>query len=224
MLWQQAPDGVPPQQLASLAVARDGRLALALAGSDRWRESQGYIFMAAELPGATLDGSDLDPALAALALRVFGCPARVQSSRHIYGPSAAHAIDRLPPMPDERPVPLLRLERGTPLDTAGTVGLRRVELRCYLARLESGPVPVPEIAGILWAAPAALRSVMRGLPFADLLALRGVEWQPTAGHALPDDAFVYVPGEYGERHLVRIAAKYGPAALFQNDGAPSEGD
>lgn len=224
MLWQQASDDVPPQRLVSLAVARDGRLALAVAGSDRWRESQGYVFMPAELPGATLDGPDLDPALAALALRVFGRPARVQSSRHIYGPSAAHAIDRLAPMPDERTVPLLRLERGTPLDTGGTVGLRRVELRCYLGRLEGDPAPAPEIAGILWTAPAALRSAMRGLPFADLLALRGIEWQPRADHALPDDAFVYVPGEYGERHLVRIAAKYGPAALFQAEGAPPEGD
>lgn len=220
--WTDAPgEAMPPLRLVSLAMAREGKLALTLAGPDRWHENQGYVFMPAEIPGATLEGPDLDGALAALALRRFGRHARIQSSRYVYGPSAAHAIDRLPMAPGERPVPLLRLERGTPLDempAEGMPGLRRVEVRCYLARLEGegALAPAPEVAGVLWVAPGALRSVMRGMPLAEVLTLRGVEWRPGSRLALPEDAFVYVPAEYGERHLVRIAAKYGPSALFQD--------
>lgn len=226
MRWKAAPgdDALPPLRVTALVVTRDGKLALTLAGPDRWHESQGYVFMPAELPGVALDDADeaddLPGTRAALALRAFGCPVPIQSSRCVYGPSTAHAIDRLSREPDEHPAPLLRLERGTPLAAADGLGLRRVELRCFLARLSGDPLPVPDVAGILWLTPASLRSAMRGLPFADLVALRGVEWHPAGHYALPDEAFLYVPGEYGERHLVRIAAKYGPAALFQDGEAP----
>lgn len=221
----------PTLRLVSLVVARQSRVALALAGADRWRENQGYIFMPAELPGAALESAvaatecDLLSALDGLAHHVFGQSATVMSSRQVYGPSAAHAIDRLTAATDERPVPVLRLERGAPLDTvaAGGPGLRRVELRAYLARLEGEPVAGEGLAGILWISPAALRTVMRGMQLAEALALPGVAWQPAAGCALPDEAFVYVPGEYGERHLVRVAAKYGAPALFQDDVEPKRG-
>lgn len=228
----------PPQRLVALAVARRGKLALALAGSAHWHETSAYVLMPAAIPGAALSGAGhpetVLETLDALARRAFGRPADVVASRHTYGPSAAHAIDRLPADPAERLVPLLRLERGTPLSEADAendmsapggpglgLGLCRVELRCYLAGLDGEPEAAggPDgPVGFLWVTPGALRAVMRGMPFAEALALPGVEWQPAPDVALPEEAFVYVPGEYGERHLVRIAAKYGPGALFQDGG------
>ena len=207
----------PPLRLVALALMRRGKVALVLAGPDGWHENSSYVFMSAALPGVMLESTaDLAATLDTLALDAFGQTAQVVSSRRVYGPSAAHAIDRLAADPDERPVPLLRLERGTLFESSRGSGLRRVELRTYLARLDGEPVAASGAAGILWVAPAALRSVLRGMPFAEVLALPGVEWAPAAAVAVPDEAFVYVPADYGERHLVRIAAKYGPAALFQD--------
>lgn len=229
-----AHDTRPPQRLVGLAAARQGKLALVLAGPAHWHDTSAYTFMPAAIPGSPLDAAGLGATLDTLAHRAFGCPVHIVSSRCVYGPSAAHAIDRLQREPSESPAPLLRLERGTPLEAGDDVPpeplepleppvLRRVELRTYLARLEGEPAASggpreAAGAGILWIAPAALRAVMRGMPLADALALPGVAWQPAPAVTLPDEPFVYVPGDYGERHLVRIAAKYGPEALFQ-DGA-----
>jgi hypothetical protein len=213
------PDAQPPQRLVALAVARRGKLALVLAGPDRWHESVSYVFIPAAFPGATLAGDgDLAATLEALAQESFGQPAQVISSACVYGPSPAHAIDRLAAEPDERIIPLLRLQRRTPLDTPEGPGLRRIELSVYLARVDDELRAAGGAAGILWVAPPSLRAVLRGMPFAEVVALPGVAWVPASTVALPEEAFVYVPADFGERHLVRIAAKYGQAALFQDDG------
>ena len=213
------PDTQPPQRLVALALARRGKLALVLAGPDRWHESVSYVFMPAAFPGATLASDrDLAATLEALAVQTFGRPAQVISSRCVYGPSPAHAIDRLATGPDERIVPVLRLQRGTPLDASDGLGIRRVELSAYLARVDSEVSAAGGAAGILWVTPAALRAVLRGMPFAEVVALPGVEWAPASTVALPEEGFVYVPADFGERHLVRIAAKYGQEALFQDGG------
>ncbi|MGZ3716069.1 MAG: hypothetical protein ACXVA4_11675, partial [Ktedonobacterales bacterium] len=68
-------------------------------------------------------------------------------------------------------------------------------------------------AGLLWLAPRALRVALLGVPLADLLAQPSVEWQAAPHVSLPDDVFIFVPADYGERHLLRIAAKYGPSKL-----------
>jgi hypothetical protein len=53
------------------------------------------------------------------------------------------------------------------------------------------------------------------MPISDLFATSDAAWQPSASAALPGDALAYVPGDYGERYLLRVVAKYGPEALFQ---------
>ncbi|WP_410969238.1 hypothetical protein, partial [Salmonella sp. SAL04284] len=71
----------------------------------------------------------------------------------------------------------------------------------------------------LWLTPRCLRIALRGVPLRDLLAEDGAELRSAASDMLPVDAFLYVPADYGERHLVRIAAKYGTEALFQERAA-----
>jgi hypothetical protein len=68
--------------------------------------------------------------------------------------------------------------------------------------------------GLLWLGPGALRAAVRGMPLADLLAMRSVEYEPSKQDTPPDDMLVFVPSEYGERYLLRVAAKYGPEAVF----------
>ncbi|HKS70854.1 MAG TPA: hypothetical protein VJQ45_10560, partial [Ktedonobacterales bacterium] len=133
------------------------------------------------------------------------------------------------------PLPLLRLEREAPLHVAATPTLRRVVVTVYRARLTGPPALSSRgdqgegddgAVGLLWLAPGALRLAMRGMPFAELLAQPAVEWLPAPAPAasLPDDALLYVPADYGERHLLRLVAKYGPEALFQGDDEGWDGE
>jgi hypothetical protein len=165
-----------------------------------------------------LPGSLVQETIALLAQALLGQPARLLASVRLYGPSEAHAIDRLDATLEEAPLPLLRLERATPLENGDEPGLRRVRMRIYLAALTGNARPQTDTAGILWAAPQALRAAMRGLPMGELLARTDVCWQPCEGVRLPDDALAYVPGDYGERQLLRVVAKYGPEALIQGKG------
>lgn len=227
----------PPasQSIYSLVVARDGMLALVVGGRERWREANGYTFVPADLPAGDLGAKPAVEALAqsvaAIARRWLGCDATLQPNDTTYGPSERHAIDRLAlatgdNVPTPAPLPLLHLERGMPLDelespeSAGSPNrnepppFRRVVVQAYRAALVAEAQPGAETtAGILWLSPQALRVALRGVPLAELLAQPGVAWQPAPHLSLPDDTFIFVPAEYGERHLLRIAAKYGPQKL-----------
>jgi hypothetical protein len=74
-------------------------------------------------------------------------------------------------------------------------------------------------AGALWLPLAALQTLVRGMRVTEALALEGVEARLAVDVALPEDGFIYLPADVGERMLPRIAAKYGERALF---AAPRE--
>ncbi len=210
----------PARALVSAVVARGGRLALIVRGGERWRPTPGCTFVPVELPGCTLGpGADPSETMSRLTLALLGQAGRLVASARLYGPSAAHAIDRLDPSLEAAPLPLLRLERGVaPEDEEATTdeyGVQRVVVRAYRVALAGVPQPGADVAGILWATPRALRAAMRGLPMSELLAQADVRWQPSENAVLPEDALGYIPGEYGERHLLRVVAKYGVEALFQ---------
>jgi len=204
------------EALVALAPVRNGRLLLALGGADRWRLASGYALAPLELVGGSV-AATVSPAdeLRHLARLRLGCEAEIRSSVCVYGPSAAHAIDRLPPDPAERPTPVLRLRRMLPRDESSGDDVRALPVRVYLARLRAEPTPGAGVAALLELAPTALGRVVRGLPLGELLALDGVTMQAPNDAALPENLLLYCPGEYGERYLLRIAAKYGPAALLQ---------
>ncbi len=210
-------------------------LALVVGARERWREANGYTFIPAELPAGDLGenpaAETLAQSVAAIARRWLGCDAILQPNDATYGPSERHAIDRLAlattgDVPTPAPLPLLHIERGIPLDelespeSAGSPNrnelppFRRVVVQAYRAALVAESRPgVETTAGVLWLSPQALRVALRGVPLAELLAQPGVEWQPAPHLSLPGDTFIFVPADYGERHLLRIAAKYGPPKL-----------
>src|SRR5579884_1409105 len=201
--------------LAGVVLCAAGRVALPVAGPSAWREHDGYTFVPAGLPGGPAEAEEA-PAAAALrfAHASFGPSVVLRASARVYGPSAEHAIDVLPAEADVEPYPLLRLARLLPSDEDAPAP-RTVVLRTFLAA-PHGPIALaPTYAGILWLAPRALRNALRGMALAELLEQPGARWEARGDVQIPDDAFIFIPGEYGERQLVRIAAKYGPDALFQ---------
>jgi hypothetical protein len=218
------PGAAPAGALVAFAVTRTDRLLLRCGGPERWRPAGGYTLIPCELPGMALptgaDPADTAERLLRLTHRLLGVDAHMQSSMVTYGPSPAHRIDRLPPS-GEAILPLLRLARLAPMST-GVESPRELTVRVYLATIPAQWQPPAMSGAWLWLGADGLRSAMRGLPFAELLAMPHAEWHTPPATPLPDDAFVYVPSEYGERHLLRILAKYGHAALFQSD--PTQGD
>lgn len=191
-----------------------GRFALVVGGEERWRHDPGCVFVPLELPGGVFP-MDTSPeeAIAALGERWFGRPLRLVPARATYGPSAAHAIDRLPPR--DPPAPLILLERLAAGDPAHGSGVRRVTVALFHATLDEDAAiaPYEPGAGLLLLSWQALRQVVRGLPLADLLARDDASLQPRPGVALPAETLIYLTGEYGERMLLRVAAKYGAQAL-----------
>ncbi len=210
-------------------------LALVVGGRERWREANGYTFVPADLPAGDLGekpaGETLAQSVAAIARRWLGCDATLQPNDATYGPSERHAIDRLAlatvdDIPTPAPLSLLHLERGIPLDepespeSAGSPNhnglppFRRIVVQAYRAALVAEPQPGAETtAGILWLSPQALRVALRGVPLVELLAQPDVAWPPAPHLSLPGETFIFVPADYGERHLLRIAAKYGSQKL-----------
>ena len=217
------------RSICALVVARNDMLALVLGGRERWHIADGYTFIPADLPAGDLTGEGVDAlqrAVAAIAVRWLGCEATLLPSDALYGPSTRHAIDRLALATDANapsPLPLLHLERLAPPDELQTEGsaqsqsaspsFERVVVRAYRAALTSEPCPGTATAGLLWLAPRALRLALLGMPLADLLGQPRIAWQPAPHVSLPDDAFIFVPADHGERHLLRIVAKYGPQKL-----------
>jgi hypothetical protein len=199
----------------ALLATRGQRLGLALAPQAQWRDLYGLLMLRLELPSAACPSGD-DPQALALALgeAVYGRPATPLPTRWTYGPSPRHAVDRAPAADTER-APFLRFERMLPMERATGQPARLVAIEVYRAELMGDSVPDPQIsAAILWLPIAALRQLVGGARVAELLALDGVTAERAQGTRLPDDGLVYLPSDYGERHLLRIAAKYGEGALF----------
>lgn len=208
---------------AALVLARDSAVLLVMGGPERRRQLQSYTLAPIELPGARVPpGTPPASTATSEAERLLGRQARALPSACTYGRTAAHAIDRIGRCPLEGPAPLIYLERGVPAEN-GTFVPQWAEVCAYRGALAGDPRPSGETAGALVLPLAALRQAIRGLPLDDLLAMRGVEWIPAPGAALPDDLFVFVPAEYGERHLLRVAAKYGARAVFQEEGESDHG-
>lgn len=205
------------QCLVAVIAARDGKLAMVLGGHDRWRAAGGYTFLPLELPGMTLPaGARPASQSTALARRALGCEAWVVSSAGTYGPSERHRIDRLDI--GEQPAPLIRVDRFEPLEESADGGgphLGRVLAQTYLAEFQGDPHAAQGTAGLLFLPCGALRQAVRGMPLRDLVALKGVEviLPNDPEDAAPENALAYISGEYGERHLLRAIAKYGPEIL-----------
>ncbi|HEX6123357.1 MAG TPA: hypothetical protein VFY89_09360, partial [Ktedonobacterales bacterium] len=106
---------------------------------------------------------------------------------------------------------------------AGTPTPRRVVIATYRVTLAGEPVTGAGSAGLLWLSLSALRQVVRGLPLGALFELAEGETRRAPEVVWPADALVYLPAEYGERFLLRVAAKYGHHALFEG-GDEGEGN
>ena len=218
-----ARESLPAERFVALFVAHADTVLLALGGPERWRALQSYTLAPIELPGiVTTSGSPPAGAAEAAAVRILGQTARILPSTYTYGSTATHAIDRLERSPLAGPAPLIYLERGLAPEDGASVP-RRVEVCLYRGVLGGDPRAASTTSGLLRAPLAALRQAIRGLPLTDLLGMRGVVWQSTPDATLPDDLFVFVPAEYGERYLLRVAAKYGAGVLFQEDGESDRG-
>ncbi len=205
-------------ELATVALlaVRGQHVALALAPQTRWHDLYGRQMARLEFPSAS-HAADAEPQAEALALaqRVYGRAASPLPTRWTYGPSPRHAVDRSPAA-SPATAPFLRFERMLPLDQEKGHPPHLVAIEVYRATLTDGAdtLDPQTIAAILWLPLAALRPLVSGAPLDELRAMEGVEIEHAHGPRLPDDALLYLPSDYGERHLLRIAAKYGERALF----------
>ena len=205
-------------RLCAALVTVRGRVVLMIAGESRWRRDPGYVFIPLELPGDPWpEGRSPEAAIAAIGRHWLGNPLHLLAADVTYGPSARHAIDRLPPR--DAPAPLLYLERLAPADPERNEGVHRIAVTIYRATPD-GPAdiadtlePRGECAGLLLLSWQALRQILRGLPLGDLLAREDVSVRLRPGISLPPEALVYLTAEYGERTLLRVTAKYGMQAL-----------
>ncbi|HEY1389076.1 MAG TPA: hypothetical protein VGF38_11080 [Ktedonobacterales bacterium] len=202
---------------AALVTAR-GRIALVIGGESRWRRDPGCVLIPLELPGGSWpEGSSPETMIAAIGQHWLGNPLHLLAADVTYGPSARHAIDRLPPQ--NAPPPLLYLERLAPADPERNEGVHRIAVAVYRAAADSPDdiadtlEPRGECAGLLLLSWQALRQILRGLPLDDLLAREDVSVRLRPGVSLPPEALVYLTAEYGERTLLRVTAKYGMQAL-----------
>ena len=205
-------------RLCAALVTVRGRIALVIGGESRWRRDPGCAFIPLELPGGPWpEGHSPEAAIAAIGQQWLGNPLHLLAADVTYGPSALHAIDRLPP--HEAPAPLLYLERLAPADPERNEGVHRIAVAVYHATIGSAtdtigaPEPRGECAGLLLLSWQALRQILRGLSLDDLLAREDVSVLLRPVISLPPEALVYLTAEYGERTLLRVTAKYGMQAL-----------
>lgn len=210
-----------PRRLCAGLVTVRGRIVLVIGGEEHWRHDPGCVFVPLELPGGTCT-DERSPtaaiaAMAAIGQHWLGRPLRLQSASITYGPSAAHAIDRLPP--HDAPAPLLFLQRLAPADPEQGTGVHRVTVEVFAATVDDGDEagddlePQRPCAGLALLSWDALRQMVRGLPLTDLRARADVTLRLRSGVSLPPQTLVYLTSEYGERTLLRVAAKYGVQAL-----------
>jgi hypothetical protein len=204
-----------PGRVCAALIAIHGRVALVVGDEDRWRHDPGCVFIPVELPGGVCpDDRSPETTLAAIGQHWFGRQLHLLPAEVTYGPSARHAIDRLPP--HDPPAPLLSLERLAPADPDHQTGVRRVTVEVFRAttgEVEESLEPQPTCAGLLLLSWRALRQVVRGLPLTDLLARADVTLQLRPGVTLPPESLMYLTAEYGERTLLRVTAKYGIQVL-----------
>lgn len=218
---------MPTAELAAvalLAIQRQ-RIALCLAPQARWQDLYGLRTARLELPGAA-HTADAEPEVEALALGPAMLGARVAPlpTRWTFGPSPRHAVDRAAATEPADEAPFLRFERMLPNDAqddadASSGATRRapqqIGIEVYRAALaEEFTLDARVCAALVWTSVEALRTLVAGMRLGDALALDGVEAHAAPGSRLPDDLLLYLPSDYGERHLARIAAKYGSGALF----------
>jgi hypothetical protein len=211
--------------VALLAIQRQ-RIALCLAPEPRWQDLYGLRAARLELPGAA-HTADARPAAEALALGPATLGARVAPlpTRWTYGPSPRHAVDRAAAPEPADQAPFLRFERMLPNDAqddaaAASSGATRqapqqISIAVYRAAMaEKSTLDARVCAALVWTPVEALRTLVAGMRLGDALALDGVKAHAAPGMRLPDELLLYLPSDYGERHLARIAAKYGSGALF----------
>jgi hypothetical protein len=205
-------------RLCAALVTVRGRVALVIGDESRWRRDLGCVFIPLELPGGVWpEGHSPEAAIAAIGQRWLGNALHLLAADVTYGPSARHAIDRLPPR--DAPAPLLYLERLAPADPERNEGVHRIAVAVYRATTDGATSatdtlePHGECAGLLLLSWQALRQILRGLPLNDLLAREDVTARLRPGVSLPTEALVYLTAEYGERTLLRVTAKYGMQAL-----------
>jgi len=206
-----------PAAIALLAIQRQ-RIALRLTPEAHWQDLYGLRTARLELPGAA-HAAETDPLSEALALgpATFGAVVAALPTRWTYGPSPQHAVDRAA-APEPAAAPFLRFERMLPQDDAAGAtrhAPRQIGIEVYRAALaEEITLDAQICSALVWTPVEALRTLVAGMRLGDALALEGVEAHAAPGSRLPDDLLLYLPSDYGERHLARIAAKYGSGALF----------
>jgi hypothetical protein len=207
-------------RLVALAALRGGRVLLVIPGATCWRAESGYTLVPLELPGGIAEESEADEQALARVVRVsLGVGCRLGATGWTYAPSARHAVDRAA-APRGRRAPLAETTRLLPAN-AGHPVPRPLVARIYRGELLAEPRPAM-CAAALWLTPGALRAVVRGLPFNELRARTDVRWNALGGGQPPADALIYLPSEYGERYLLRAAAKYGAQALFGTDAVDED--
>lgn len=199
----------------ALMVIREQRLGLAMAPQSLWQDRFGSQLLPLAFPGAPYlaGGPARDQALA-LCAAVYGQSAIPLPATWTYGPSPRHAIDRQR-AGEPATAPFLRLARLLPGDRAANVAPRFVGIEVYRAALAGDPVLDAHVAaGVLWLSLNALRALISGARVSEMLRQHGVRAQLASGVALPEEAFFYLPAEYGERFVSRLAAKYGESAAL----------
>lgn len=206
-------DDFPLDRIA-LMLIRQRRIALALAPEDRWPDLYGQRMLRLEFPSVIpRPGFAASEQALAICRDVFGCGASLVPTAWTYGPSPRHAIDRQPAAAPA--APFLRYSRLSPPEDAADHTPRPIAIALYRAAPADALAPDPRMtAGALWLPLAALRTLVRGVRVTEALALEGVKARLAARVALPEDGFIYLPADVGERMLPRIAAKYGERALF----------
>lgn len=199
----------------ALMLVRERRIAMALAPASHWPDLYGLRMLRLEFPHlASKPGAHPHEQALALSVAVYGCGATLLPSVWTYGPSPRHAIDR---QPSTHPTdaPFLHNNRKTPPENPADTAPQNITIEVFRAAPEGEFVPNPQMtAGALWLPLAAIRALTGGMAIAEALSLDGVEAHLAIGVTLPENGFVFLPSDVGERMLSRIGAKYGEGALF----------